>query len=153
MRLGECVFSKMHRPAPDFFHDYLEGMDLLAALREKEAHIRINSESIGGDGHDVEAILEGLSAKIGRVEVWIRHSENKLEEGLHASANRADAGRELLLSVSRAVRELKLLTPEEWAALSEGQRNEWVALLGDYETLRNAWLAKLPPEEGAAFTE
>lgn len=138
----------MQRPTPDLFHDYLEGMELLEELRGKEEHIRNNSESMEDDGHDVVTILESLMAKIFRVEVWVAHSESQLEEALHASANRAEAGRELFASVARAVQELKLLTPVQWAALSDIQRDEWAALLADYETLREAWLAKLPPEDG-----
>ncbi len=141
----------MESPTPDYLHDFLEGTLLQEELNEMRERVLEEAAELCVDGETEAEILGSLDAKLGRVEAWIQHSEERAEILLQAEADRADAGRELFLRVSRAIAELLAMPPQEFAALSEEDRRLWEVLWWDYQRLREVWVDKIPPEDGMGF--
>ena len=146
----------MELPAPDFWNDYLDGLEMLSVLdgmRDRVLEHLSEMDELGrldsGDFsvREVIAVLDALAAKRNRIEAWVQISEQHLEESLQAVADVEDEGRVLFLEVSRRVRELGCLSPQNWAALSDSERCDWQELLADYERLRGVWREKIAPGE------
>ncbi len=129
----------------DPFSGYLEVGSVIDVLKRKRDRILQEGEQ------QVIPEAEG-KAMVGRVEAGILEAqalkdvyEQRLEDVLHAAANRADAVRALFDTVTRRMEEMR-----EWMAgavegLPSEDREEWDLLVADYERIREELGGEPPP--------
>lgn len=143
----------MERPAPDLLNDYLEGLELLEALREKRrAYGDLGSEerwkgSVEG-GEEGRRLEEFVEEQIRRVEMLLAEYERGMESVLHAVADREDSGRVLFESVRAAIEEVRHWSAQDWAELPSEAAEEWNRLLRDFADIQCVWDRRLPRRSG-----
>ncbi|MHA3770932.1 hypothetical protein ACXR0O_05275 [Verrucomicrobiota bacterium sgz303538] len=135
-------------PEPqDPLEDYLEHVELLAALTAKREELLSQRAALEARGHNVAALLASMDEHCG----WLRHlisQQEALMDGvLQETARHANATRELFLAIADLMKSMQRLTPEEWALVPAENREQWRKLLAEFGPLREQWLKQLTPEE------
>lgn len=132
--------SPLDPPPLDPFAGYLEVASVIRILEAKRQRI-LDGNLEGSSEHalpDSEVV-----AMVGRVDAGIREAagllriyEERIEDGLQATANRADSVRALFESVTQRMKEMEAWLGNAINNLSEEDREEWELLVSDYERIR-----------------
>jgi hypothetical protein len=140
----------MEQPPLDPFAGYLEVVSVIGILELKRALILGSSAQVESQEEDAVALLH-------RVEEGIREAlelqvvyEERMENVLHQTADKADALRTLFDSISERMAQMELWIEGAIDGLPEEDREEWDLLVSDYERIREQIGGNLPPDLGGS---
>ena len=143
--------SPLDPPPLDPFAGYLEVASVIRILETKRQRI-LDGNSDNGTEQSIPA--SEVAAMVGRVDSGLREAtdllriyEERIEDGLQATANRADSVRALFDSVTQRMKEMESWLGDAVNNLSDEDREEWDLLLSDYERIRDE-LGGEPRAEG-----
>lgn len=144
----------MEQPPLDPFAGYLEVASVIGILELKRALILGSSAQAQSSGEDAVALLhrveEGIREALELQEIY----EERMEEVLHQTADKADALRILFISVSERMAQMQCWIEDAVDALPEEDREEWDLLVSEYERIREQIGGNLPPDiGGTGFAE
>jgi hypothetical protein len=136
----------MEQPPLDPFAGYLEVVSVIGILELKRALIlgsAAKAESQEGEGATLlQRVEEGIREALELQMVY----EERIEDVLHHTADKADALRFLFDSISERMAQMQRWIEDAIEGLPEEDREEWDLLVSDYERIREQIGDNLPPD-------
>ena len=128
-------------PPLDPFAGYLEVTAVIRILEVKRQRMLDDRSEEGAEqpipASEIAAMLSRVDSGIREATDLLRIYEERIEDSLQATANRADSVRALFDSVTQRLKEMQSWLGDAVNNLSEEDREEWDLLLSDYERIRD----------------